>query len=130
MESSGSWGLAKVLGGVGIAFATAFFALTIRFVAEIRSEIASLQTLVEERVKEADKEMTYLFEAVVAHEKSLAENRSDIENIELKISKLLDSHIEVLQGSSGADVGIRIQQLEAQIRELGRAYPYHSPPDR
>ena len=85
------WSFAKVAGSIGIALATAFFAMVINFVAEIRSELATLRATVSERTVSADEEINKLRTRVADYDQGvdgkLAQLQTTIEVIQTKVDE-------------------------------------------
>ena len=107
-EEKPTWSGLKIAGGIGIAFATAFFALTIRFVSEIRSELAEVKAVLQERTNDSTHEITRL-RTFSGDNRELA-NKSLllVEKLEKRVDLILDSHI---------------MDLKREVQEEARAPP-------
>ena len=92
-EEKPTWTFPKIAGGIGIAFATAFFALTIRFVSEIRSELTEVKAILEERTGDATHEITRLRNFSGDNRQLANKSLLLVEKLEKRVDLILDSHI-------------------------------------
>ena len=82
MESGKSFFTAsRVIGGIATAIAISFGALTIRFVSEIRSDLAK----VEQKIIGAEEKITVLREQVIQQLRETTTNQTNIRQLEERI---------------------------------------------
>ena len=94
-EEKFTWSFGKIAGGFGIAFATAFFALTINFVSGVRSELATLKATMEERTKWADQEINNIRTWVTENRELGTRSIVLVEKLEKRVDLLVTQIIKI-----------------------------------